>query len=150
MSNQVRDIMSTDLQFLSPDDNLYEAAVMMRQNDVGIIPVCENGKIRGVVTDRDLVVRGIAGKRPNSCQIQAVMSDHLVTGSPEMSVDDVAKLMSDSQVRRLPIVEDGQLVGIVSLGDLAVKQPYQNEASEALSQISHNTDHQSSYQGYMQ
>lgn len=148
MSNQVRDIMSTDLHVLSPDDNLYEAAVMMKQNDVGIIPVCENGKIRGVITDRDLVIRGIAEKRPNSSQIQEVMSDHLVTGTPEMSVDDVAQLMSDYQVRRLPIVDNGNLVGIVALGDLAVKHLYLSEASEALNEISHNTDHQSN-QGYM-
>ncbi|SFX45133.1 CBS domain-containing protein [Thermoactinomyces sp. DSM 45891] len=145
MSSPVREIMSTDLQVLSPDDNIYEAALMMRQKDVGIIPVCENGKICGVVTDRDLVIRGIAEKRPNSSQIGEVMSDELVTGSPDMTVDDVALLMADYQVRRLPIVENEMLVGVVSLGDLAVHMPYMNEASEALNEISHNTDH-----GYVQ
>lgn len=140
MSN-LRDVMSSDVTHLSPNDNLYEAALLMRQNDIGAIPVCENGQLRGMITDRDIVVRGIAQKKPSSSEIQDVMSRHLVYGNPDMSIDEASKLMADSQVRRLPVVENNQLVGIVSIGDLAVRDSYMNEASDALSQISHNTDH---------
>lgn len=135
--HQVRDIMSTDIAHLSPDDSIFEAAHMMKDENVGIIPVCEHGQLRGVITDRDLVLRGIAEKKPNSCQIGEIMSDEkLIYGTPEMSVDDAAQKMAEAQVRRLPIVEEKKLVGIVSLGDLAVRAPYQNEASEALDRIS--------------
>lgn len=134
--HKVRDIMSIDLAHLSPDDNLFEAATMMRNENVGMVPVCEGGHLKGIITDRDIVTRAIAQKKPNSCQISEIMSDQLVYGTPDMSVDDAAQKMADAQIRRLPIVENDQLVGVVSLGDLAVRSPYQNEASEALSEIS--------------
>jgi CBS domain-containing protein len=134
--HKVRDIMSTDIAHLSPDDNVFEAAVIMRNENVGMVPVCQDGYLKGIITDRDIVTRGIAEKKPNSCQINTIMSDHLVYGTPDMSVDDAAQKMAEAQIRRLPIVDQDQLVGIVSLGDLAVRSPYQNEASEALNEIS--------------
>lgn len=134
--HKVRDIMSTDIAYLSPDDNLFEAASMMRDENIGMIPVCEHGQLKGIITDRDMVTRGIAEKKPNSSHIQDIMSSQLVYGTPDMSVDEAAEKMAEAQIRRLPIVDKNKLVGVVSLGDLAVRSPYQNEASEALSQIS--------------
>lgn len=134
--HQLRDIMSTDLAHLSPDDNLFEAATMMRDENVGVIPVCTDGHLQGIITDRDIVTRAVAEKKPNSISVQEVMSQELVYGTPEMSVDEAARKMADAQIRRLPIVENDQLIGIVSIGDLAVRSPYQNEASEALNEIS--------------
>ncbi|WP_028778094.1 CBS domain-containing protein [Shimazuella kribbensis] len=134
--HQVRDIMSTDIAHLSPDDNVFEAASIMRNENVGMIPVCENGQLKGIITDRDIVTRAIAEKKPNSSHISDIMSDHLVYGTPDMSVDEAAQKMAEAQIRRLPIVDQDQLIGVVSLGDLAVRTPYQNEASEALNEIS--------------
>lgn len=134
--HKVRDIMSTDIAHLSPDDNVFEAATIMRDENVGMIPVCENGQLKGIITDRDIVTRGIAEKKPNSCQINDIMSSHLVYGTPEMSIDEAAEKMAEAQIRRLPVVDQNQLIGVVSLGDLAVRSPYQNEASDALSEIS--------------
>jgi CBS domain-containing protein len=139
--HQLRDIMSTDISHLSPDDNVFEAATMMRDENVGMIPVCQDEHLMGIITDRDIVTRAIAEKKPNSCQIKDIMSSTLVYGSPEMSVDDAAQKMAEAQIRRLPIVEQNKLIGVVSLGDLAVRSPYQNEASDALSEISETHNH---------
>lgn len=134
--HKLKDIMSTDLAYLSPNDNLFEAATMMRDHNIGMIPVVENGTLKGVVTDRDIVIRGVADKKPNSTTISEIMSSQLVYGTPDMSVDEAARLMADTQVRRLPVIENEKLVGVVSLGDMAVRQPYQDEASQALNEIS--------------
>ncbi len=133
---QLRDIMTTQVAAVSPQDNVYQAASLMKQHNVGMIPVVENGQLRGVITDRDLVVRGIADKKPNSQQVADVMTNAPVTGTPDMSVDEAARLMAQHQIRRLPVVENGQLVGVVSIGDLAVRQPFADEAGHALSNIS--------------
>jgi len=142
---QVRDLMSTDCKTVTLQDNIYEAAQIMAQNDCGFVPVVEvenNRKMIGVVTDRDLVIRGYARKQPGSASIKDVMSDSsLISCSPEMDVHQAADLMAEHQVRRLPVVENGQLVGIIAIGDLAVERININEAGQALSNISQNTDH---------
>lgn len=134
--NQLRDIMSTDVAYCSPQDNVYEAASLMKDHNVGMIPVVENGVLKGVVTDRDLVIRGIAERKPNSMTVGQIMSNQLLTGTPDMSIDEAARLMAEAQVRRLPVVENNKLVGIVSLGDLAVQGRYEDEAGRALNEIS--------------
>jgi CBS domain-containing protein len=138
--SKVRDIMSTDIVSVSPKDNIFQVATLMRDHDVGLLPVVENDRLIGVISDRDIVIRCIAEKRPNSCSIKEVMSDHLVVGNPEMSIDEVAELMADEQVRRLPIVENNRLVGMVSIKDLAVRDPFIDEMSGAMREIS-ETDH---------
>lgn len=140
MMNQLRDIMSTDLACVSPQDNIYQAASMMKEYNVGMIPVVDNGKLEGVVTDRDLVIRGIAERKPNSSSVREVMSHQLVYGSPDMSVDEAARLMADAQIRRLPVVENDKLVGVVSIGDLAVREAHDQKAGRALSEISETHD----------
>jgi CBS domain-containing protein len=132
----VQDIMTTDVQYCTPLDNVYEAAVKMRDLNVGAIPIVDNGRLIGMITDRDLVIRGIAKKRPGSNSVTDVMSKEIITVSPSTSVNEAAELMAKHQIRRLPVVENGQLVGMVSLGDLATNRYSDAKAGEALSEIS--------------
>ncbi|WP_096435536.1 CBS domain-containing protein [Alteribacter populi] len=133
---RLKEVMTTNVEYCTPDDNLFEAAIKMKRLNVGAIPVCEDEHLLGMLTDRDIVLRGVAEKRPNSSSVKKVMSDHLVTGDPGMDVDRAAQLMAEKQIRRLPIVDNGKLVGIVSLGDLAVHTSTEDEAGFALSEIS--------------
>ncbi len=135
-SRTLREIMTTDCSTVTLKDNVYEVAVKMKQEDTGFIPVVEGRKLIGVITDRDLVLRGYAEKREGSASVEQVMSDKVVSVSPDTTVDEAAKLMAREQIRRLPVVENGDLVGIVSIGDLAVRASFEDEAGEALSQIS--------------
>ncbi|MDE5413097.1 MAG: CBS domain-containing protein [Bacillaceae bacterium] len=136
----LRDIMTTDVEYCTPVDNVFEVAVKMKQEDCGAIPICENGQLLGMITDRDIVIRGVAEKRPNSTQVTEIMSEKLITATPDMTVDDAAKMMAEKQIRRLPIVENNKLVGIVALGDIAVHRGTMDEASFALSEISESPE----------
>jgi CBS domain-containing protein len=132
----VREVMTTDVDYCTPLDNVYEVAVKMRDLNVGAIPIVENERLIGLITDRDLVVRGIAEKRSGSNQVTNVMSENLITVSPDTSVQEAAQLMAKHQIRRLPVVENGKLVGMVSLGDLAINENSDESAGHALSEIS--------------
>ena len=132
----VREVMSTNVDVCTPLDNVFEVATKMKDLNVGAIPIVENNQIIGMITDRDLVVRGIAEKHPGSNPVTNVMSENLVTISPDASLEEASKVMAENQIRRLPVVENGQLVGIVSLGDLATNQYSDDSAGEALSEIS--------------
>ncbi len=142
---QLRDIMTKPVDFCTVLDNVYEAAVKMKDDHVGAIPVCENDKLVGMITDRDIVVRGVAEKKPNASKITDVMSDHVITGTPEMSVDEAIHLMMQNEIRRLPIVEETRLVGIVSLGDLAKHKETNEQAGVALTDISEADPDQQPY-----
>lgn len=137
----VREVMSTDVEYCTPLDNVYEVAVKMRDLDVGAIPIVENEQLIGLITDRDLVVRGIAEKRSGSNQVTNVMTDNLITISPDTNVEEAARLMARHQVRRLPVVESGRLIGMLSLGDLATNQKSDEKAGAALSEISEHDYH---------
>lgn len=129
--------MSTDVKTVTKKDNIFEVACMMRDQNVGMIPVVEDGdQLVGVITDRDIVIRGVAEKRPNSLTVDKIMSSVIASASADMSVEEAAQLMGDAQVRRLPIVENHSLVGIVSLADIAQGQDLQSEATHAISEIS--------------
>jgi len=107
---------------LSKSTPLIEAAKSMKEKDIGNVIVFDNGQIEGVVTDRDIVVRAIAeGRDPNNTKLEEVCSSGVVTLPPDASLDEAAKLMRDKKVRRIPIEENGKPVGIVSIGDLAMK-----------------------------
>lgn len=136
----LRDIMTTDVDYVTPKDNVYEVAVKMKEDNVGMIPVLEHDTLIGVITDRDLVVDGIAEKRPGSTRVTDVMQHTLITANPEMSEEEAARLMSENQVRRLPVLENGKLVGIVSLGDLALSHKGNDTAGDALEEISKDTN----------
>ncbi|MDF2716596.1 MAG: hypothetical protein K0R28_3521 [Paenibacillus sp.] len=138
---KIQDIMSTDCVTVTLKDNLYEIALKMKHNDIGFVPVVDGKKLIGVVTDRDLVVRGYAEKHSGSTAVEEVLSKDLTTVTPETTVDEAAKLMAKQKIRRLPVVSNGELVGVVAIADLAVREIFVNEAGEALSEISENVDH---------
>ena len=133
---KIRDIMTTDVETCSLLDNVYEVAVKMKEFDVGAIPIVDGERLVGMITDRDLVIRGVAEKNPGSSKVEEVMSDHLITITPEATTDEAANIMAEHQISRLPIVEGDKLVGIVSLGDLAVNPKMDKRAEVALSEIS--------------
>lgn len=137
--SQLRDIMTDQVASVSPEDNVYRAASLMKEYNVGMIPVEENGSLKGVITDRDIVLRSVADQNNEVVSVGEVMSQgNLVTGSPDMSVDEASRLMAQHQIRRLPVVENNRLVGVVALGDIAVRDHLSDEAGQALSNISEN------------
>ncbi|CQR47816.1 Hypoxic response protein 1 [Paraliobacillus sp. PM-2] len=131
------EIMSKDLTYCKPDDTLINCAKKMSEKNVGAIPVCqENLELIGMVTDRDLVLRGYAKDKPGTTKINEVMSDHLVSVEPDTSVQQASALMAEHQIRRLPVVKGSKLVGIVALGDLAQEEQSNMAAGRALEEIS--------------
>lgn len=134
---KVRDLMSRNVAEVSPDTSLEEVARMMKEMNIGSVPVCESGRVVGIVTDRDIIVRELAmGKNPVATRVGDVMTHGISTVSPDMDIHDAAKLMSDKQIRRLPVVDNGRLVGMIAIGDMAVRSKLEDDAGEALSDIS--------------
>lgn len=140
---KVSEIMTTNVVTVTPRDNVYVVAVKMKEHDTGFIPVVEvdGDRLLGVITDRDLVVRGIAEKHPGSTAVEVVMTKGIKTASRDTSVEEAAELMAEQQIRRLPVTEGDRLVGIVSIGDLAIRTIFADEAGEALTQISSEQIH---------
>ncbi len=133
---KVRDIMTTGVEIAAPDSSLQEIATLMKNEDVGAIPIVDGNELWGIITDRDIVVRCIAaGKNPSQTEAQEVLSEDLETVEPDDDVQEAGRIMAEQQVRRLPVVEDGTLVGMVSIGDVAVKQS-ERTAGKALEDIS--------------
>jgi CBS domain-containing protein len=128
--------MTTNVVTLCENDSIEKAAQMMNEHGIGSLPVCKNGKVVGMITDRDIATRSVANGKDGNTKVCEVMSKSIVTGTCEMSVDEASKMMSNNQVRRLPIVENKSLVGIVALGDMAVRSQCQDEAEDALNDIS--------------
>ncbi|MFC5652134.1 CBS domain-containing protein [Paenibacillus solisilvae] len=140
----IKDIMSTNCITATTKDNVYELAVLMKENDVGFIPIVEGKKLIGLVTDRDLVTRGYADKHSGSTAVNKVMTTDLITIDSGTTAQEAADLMASNQIRRLPVVENGELLGIVALGDLAVRDVFVDEAGQALSSISEQEHRESS------
>lgn len=139
---KVRDIMTNQVKWVAPTTPLVEVAKIMQQYDIGSVPVCEQEKLLGLVTDRDIVIRAVApGKDPNSVKAQEAMTTQIRTINPDADVHEASALMSKEQIRRLPVVENGNLMGIIALGDMAVEQIHMDEAGEALSDISQGVQH---------
>ncbi|TJY43272.1 CBS domain-containing protein [Cohnella pontilimi] len=141
----IAETMTKECITISPMDSLADAAVLMREHDTGFLPVVEGNKLVGVVTDRDMVTRGLAKQLQGSASVKEVMSDDLTTVKPNASVDEAVSLMASRQIRRLPVVENGELKGIIALGDLAVQQVFVSEAGDALSGISEHEHRESTY-----
>jgi len=135
---KLREIMTNDVSAVSPQDSIIDAARIMQQRNVGCIPVCDNKQeVKGILTDRDIVIRVVAeGRDPRQLDVNAVMSTGLTLGRPDMDAEEAAEIMAEHQIRRLPIVENNKLVGIVSIGDLATNNIFVNEAGQALKEIS--------------
>jgi CBS domain-containing protein len=132
----VRDVMTPNPRTVSPDDSIQNAACIMRDEDIGVVPVVDNGRAVGMVTDRDIVVRAVADGGQLDRRIRDIASSTVVSVSPDMSTREAAQLMSDHQIRRLPVVENERLVGIVSIGDLAVKEGKDSRTGDTLQAIS--------------
>jgi CBS domain-containing protein len=133
---KIRDIMTESVESCTLLDNVFEVAVKMKELNVGAIPIVDENKLVGMITDRDIVVRGVAEKHPGSTKVEDIMSSKLVTISPDASTQEAAKMMAEHQIRRLPVVEGDNLVGIVSLGDFAIREKTDDQAKEALTEIS--------------
>lgn len=128
--------MTDRVSSVSPNSTIQDAARIMKDLNVGSVPVCEGNKPIGIITDRDIVIRNVATAGDANTPVSQVMTKNIIYGNPNMSDHEAADLMSTRQVRRLPIVENDNLVGIVALGDLAVNDMTDMEASKALTDIS--------------
>lgn len=134
---RVKDVMTNDVASLKPEDSIERAAELMKEFNIGSLPVCEGKKVIGIVTDRDIALRAVAEGKDNRNQtVQEVMSSNPVVIDSQADVKEAAKLMSDNQIRRIPIVEANSLVGMVSLGDIAVEPHLEDNAQDALKDIS--------------
>lgn len=134
---QLKDLMSRDVKVISPDMTIQDAAKTMGEGDFGMMPVGEDDRMIGTISDRDIAIRAVAeGKGPDT-KVRDVMSDGIAWAYEDDSVEKAAKLMAERQVRRLPVVNrDKRLVGIVALGDFAVDVSEIKPAAQALSEIS--------------
>lgn len=134
---KVKDIMTKNVAYIKPDTSIIDAARLMQQHNVGSIPVCDQSGVVGMVTDRDIVVRNVVtGTDPKSTPVSNIMTTNITSVTPETDVDDLGDLMSQKQIRRIPVVDRNALVGIVALGDLAIDRRFDTEASSALTDIS--------------
>ena len=137
---KLREIMTQSVIRIRPEETVAVAARAFAHYNIGALPVCDReGKLCGVVTDRDLVTRCLASDRkPENTKVSDVMTGQVVYASPEMDAGVAAHLMGRQQIRRLPVVENGKLCGMVSLGDLAVREQSNPDAADALGDISTN------------
>lgn len=132
----VREMMTGDPEQVDRDDSVYDAACKMRELNVGAVPVVGGGQVQGIVTDRDITLRVIAENRNlKQVRVHEIASTDPVTVTPDTDMDEAARLMAQHQVRRLPVVDGGRLVGMLSLGDLSV-DGNAREAGRALKDIS--------------
>ncbi len=123
MAQLVREIMAESPVTLPPDTTAADAARRMRDDDIGDVIVADADNVLGIVTDRDLVLRVLAdGRDPQRTLLAEIFSGELVSVEPDASIDDAARLMRENAVRRLPVLENGKLVGVVSIGDLAMEK----------------------------
>lgn len=133
---RVADAMTRDVRVANPDESIVDAAKMMADCDCGVLPVGENDRLVGMITDRDIVIRAIAQGKTGTTKIRDIMSEDVKYCFEEDDIDNVARNMGDLQIRRLPVVNrDKRLVGIVSLGDISSTTETE-PAAEALSSIS--------------
>ena len=132
----VRDVMTSNPRTVSPNDSIQVAARIMREEDTGVVPIVENGRPVGILTDRDIVIRAIAEGTGCEKAVREIATKDLVFVRPDASTKDAEKLMSERQIRRLPVVEGDRLVGIVSLGDIAVKEGRDSRTGDTLESIS--------------
>jgi CBS domain-containing protein len=128
--------MTPNPRTVSPDDTIQAAARIMQTEDTGAVPVVRDGRVLAVVTDRDIVVRVVAEGGMLSKPVGDIATKDVVCATPEMSTKEASELMSEHQIRRLPVVENDRLVGIVSIGDLAVKEGKDSRIGDTLQDIS--------------
>lgn len=136
----VSELMSVSVISVTPDDTALEASRLLDRYNIGALPVCsKDGVVRGIVTDRDIVTRCLAAERdPLQTPVREIMSKSVMSVSPDDDVRVAGLKMSEGRVRRIPVADNGRLVGMISLGDIASTQDFSMEASTALAEISSN------------
>lgn len=134
---QIKDVMTKDVASVKPEDSVERAAQLMDEYNIGSIPVCSSEKIIGIITDRDIACRSVAkGENTKTQTVRDVMTSNPVVINSNADVHDAVRIMGERQIRRIPIVDNNNLVGMVSLGDLAVEPKISDNAEEALKNIS--------------
>lgn len=137
---KLREIMTKTVVRINPEESVAVAARTLARYNIGALPVCGgDGRVCGVVTDRDLVTRCIAaGRQPSMTPVREVMTTNVISVRPDMDAGLAAQMMGRQQIRRLPVVENGKLCGMVSLGDLVAYDESSYDAADALTEISNN------------
>lgn len=137
---KIRDVMTNSVVTIDAQESVSVAARILDHHNIGALPVCNSrGELCGMVTDRDMVTRCLAANRsPEKTRIREVMTGRVISAQPDMDIGTAAHLMGREQIRRLPVVENGRLCGMVSLGDLANREETVYDAGDALSDISSN------------
>jgi CBS domain-containing protein len=133
------DVMTRAVASVTPQTPVSQVATMMRDLNIGDVLVVEEGKLRGIVTDRDLTINVLTNGANAKAPVEPYMSTDVVTGSPDWSLEQVAQVMGERQIRRLPIVQGENVIGIVSLGDVAIHTPKRATAGDSLKNISEST-----------
>lgn len=133
----IENVMTKDLISLESSNNCTQAAKKMAEYNIGSVLVTKNSSLSGIITDRDIITRCVAQDlNPSECTLDEYSSSDPITVTPLTSVSDAAEIMANNQIRRLPVLENGQLVGIVTLGDLAVDASEEADVEETLEEIS--------------
>ena len=137
---KLRELMTSPVIRIRPEEPVAVAARILTQYNIGVLPVCgQDGALRGLVTDRDIVTRCLASNRdPKTTTVEQVMTNRVIYARPDMDAGVAAHLMGRQQIRRLPILENGKLCGILSLSDLATQDSTAPDATDALADISNN------------
>jgi len=134
---QLNRIMTEYVEVIAPEMSIQEAAEQMRSLDVGVLPVCNGGRLVGMLTDRDLAVRAVAnGRDPKSTTVEEIMTRQIACCFEDQDIEEAERVMEKNPIRRLPVLDhDNRIVGIVSLGDLAIKDD-ENRAGVTLERVS--------------
>lgn len=135
---KIKEVMTANIAALAPDNTVLDAAKSMQSHNIGCMPVClPDGKVAGIITDRDIVVRNLAEcGDPKTTLVKDVMTKNVITVQPDTDVDTVAEMLAANKIRRMPVVQNDALVGMIAIGDLATRHIFHNEAGQALSEIS--------------
>lgn len=131
------EIMTKNVQTAAREMSISDVAILMRDGDMGSVPVVENGRLVGIVTDRDIVVRALAAGQESSAAVEAAMTTEIFSVKPDDFVFTAVRLMGDKQVRRVPVVdENGELAGIIAMADVALEMEDERAIAETLEEIS--------------
>lgn len=140
---QVKDLMSGHVVCIAPEETAAVAARLLSRHNVGALPVVSgDGRLQGMITDRDIVLRCVAAEEePGKTPVRNIMTSRVVSVSPEDDARTATELMAREQIRRLPVTQDGRVVGMLSIGDVAVRQDFSTEAADCLGEICGNIAH---------
>ena len=138
---KVSELMNSNVVSLRPDDTVAHAATLLARHNIGALPVCApDGRLRGMVTDRDIVLRCVAAEEdPERTRVSEIMTRRVISVGAQEQANTATELMAREQIRRLPVEENGKVIGMVSLGDFAKAPDFTTEAANALCEISENT-----------